>query len=445
VSNLKTGILNKVCFSILAGGDSMKKGLFLLVVVMMISISLFSEGMLGLRTVKATQTETEETPQQKTGLKLDLRTIDPLLQAFRDGFKSPDLPGWKVQKVGSKTVKVPEGFSLKGVQNGMNVDAEILDGNGKRFAQLFVYELQAYELTDLYDTLMQTLYADEIADDKEFEEFKAYEGDLCVYFTRQTMLSEKVSMPVFFIYAKDETVEAVKSGTVVFLFVEPFDYQGEADMEDVNKWVEGIAGSLIDSMNEGKKAAEETGKVQKDEKQERLPKDEFTGDDFGSMAANALQKQLMIEEIPYNWTIEQANYFSLMRPYELSVELYEGEGFEVMDFAYSGTTVAKLFVGTADEAVDTDEILDQLYDDYLKGLGTYTLIKETPYLSDGAGFLTTYELGFQQYRCWVTLYSEAEEEGVVNGEYLLLLAIAPENEVDEWKDIYLNILLSVTF
>ena len=45
---------------------------------------------------------------------LSLRTIDPLLVSFREGWKSPDDPSWKVEMIGSTKIMIPGFLNLSG-------------------------------------------------------------------------------------------------------------------------------------------------------------------------------------------------------------------------------------------------------------------------------------------------------------------------------------------
>jgi hypothetical protein len=122
------------------------------------------------------------------------------------------------------------------------------------------------------------------------------------------------------------------------------------------------------------------------------------------------------------------------------------DDFELMDFEYNGVAVSKLFVGFSAEALTVRDVLDELYDTYLASLGRYTIVRETPYLSDDAGYLITYELDFEDaIKCWVTISSESYEPGFLEGEYILFLGIADMGEAEAWKVIYHTLLMSLAF
>src|SRR6056297_219274 len=154
--------------------SAMKKIFFIFMIfAIFVMTSSFSDGMLGLRTLEATETEqaTEvlaETEEPGIDAGLNLRTVDPLLVSFREGFQTPVLPGWKEGKIGDITFKIPMGFSTEAVKNGVNYDGKIRDTNGKIFAQLFLYQLDSYQLEELFNTLLKTLYADRAMDEKKF-------------------------------------------------------------------------------------------------------------------------------------------------------------------------------------------------------------------------------------------------------------------------------------
>src|SRR6056297_1343691 len=142
----------------------MKKNSFIFLLVLIFVLATgFSEGMLGLRTLEATETQqaTEAVVEEaEANVSLNLRTIDPLLIAFREGFKVPSIPGWKENHIGDLTFKVPKDFSTEIVKNGANYDGKIMDNDGETFAQVFLYQLDAYQLEELLETLLKTLYGD---------------------------------------------------------------------------------------------------------------------------------------------------------------------------------------------------------------------------------------------------------------------------------------------
>src|SRR6056297_1133211 len=289
----------------------MKKNsfIFLLVLIFLLATG-FSEGMLGLRTLEAT--ETQQATEAEVSVGLNLRTIDPLLIAFRDGFKTPSLPGWKESLIGELTFKIPLGFSAEIVKNGANYDGRIVDNNGLTFAQVFLYQLDAYQLEELLNTLLKTLYGDKAMEEKKFEEFKAYPNDKVAYFTRVYMSDQKISYPVLFAYQKGETNQDIMPGSVLFLFVEPSEYQAEADQEQLNSWIEGIGGSLLQAMTaEKEEKVEEVKKPEKEDKVESEDKSvEIIGNNFGEKLAYSIENEIYLAELPQNWIVGEADYFT---------------------------------------------------------------------------------------------------------------------------------------
>jgi len=423
----------------------MKKNsfIFLLVLIFLLATG-FSEGMLGLRTLEAT--ETQQATEAEVSVGLNLRTIDPLLIAFRDGFKTPSLPGWKESLIGELTFKIPLGFSAEIVKNGANYDGRIVDNNGLTFAQVFLYQLDAYQLEELLNTLLKTLYGDKAMEEKKFEEFKAYPNDKVAYFTRVYMSDQKISYPVLFAYQKGETNQDIMPGSVLFLFVEPSEYQAEADQEQLNSWIEGIGGSLLHAMTiEKKQQAEDAKKPEKEDKTELEDESvEILGNNFGEKLAYCIENEIYLAELPQNWIVGEADYFTFWYPDSMEANYFDITDGEVVDLTYQGVTMAKIFIGESYEYVNEEEVFDELYQNYLAGLGTYKMVNTTPAFGD-FGSLITYEMDFNGYKGWISVYSESDWEGYLYGEYLIFLGIAPFNEVEAWEIDYLDILISMQF
>lgn len=428
----------------------MKKYVLLFFVIIAFQVS-FSEGLLGLRTLesKETQASTETTAtfeESSPSLKLNLRTIDPLLVAFKEGFKTPSLPGWSSQKIGELSFKIPNGFSFDVAKNGLNYDAKIMDTNSEQFAQLFLYQLESYQLDELFDSLVKSLYSNKATGEKAFEEFKDYPRGMLAYFTRIYMSDQKITYPILFAYQKGETNKDVLSGQVLFLFVEPSQYQAESDLELLNSWIEGIAGSLLNDMSVEK--TEEVNQVKKKVEEPVKPSEEeiiLKGNNFGSKMAYAMENVIFISQPPKGWSVAQGDTFEFFYPHEFDVEFHETEDMEVADLGSQGTTMAKLFIGETEEYLLEEDILDELYFNYLSGLGSYTLVSTTPYFDPDGISLVTYEVDFRGYKCWITIFSESDSEGYLNGEFLIFLGIAPLEDVQAWQEDYLSILLSLTF
>lgn len=419
----------------------MKKIVFILFLLVCFALtSMFSEGMLGLRTLEATQTQqaTELTNQESVGL--NLRTIDPLLIAFQEGFKSPALPGWKENQIGDLSFKVPMGFSSEAIRNGVNYDGKITDANGETFAQLFLYQLDAYQLDELMSTLLKTLYGNKPTGERGFEKFKEYSNDQVVYFTRVYMYDQKITNPIMLVYQKGKTNEDIQPGSVLLLFFEPMQYQADTDQEQLNSWIEGIAGSLIEAMT-----TEKPEKVDKPgEKEEKEETVAILGKNLGEKLAYCIENEIYLAKLPAGWKEAKGTHFSFWYPERFTTDFYLTEDGEVTDLVYQGVTMAKIFVGETYEHVLEEDVFNELYQTYLSGLGAYNLVSTSPSFGD-FGSMVTYEMDFSGYKGWISLYSESDWEGNLYGEYLVFLGIAPYNEVEVWEEDYLDILISMSF
>ncbi|HPF17504.1 MAG TPA: hypothetical protein PLN92_07995 [Thermotogota bacterium] len=419
----------------------MKRNVFILFLLLsFVLTSVFSEGMLGLRTLEATQTQqaTESSTQESIGL--NLRTIDPLLISFKEGFKSPTLPGWKVNQIGEVSFKVPMGFGSEAIRNGVNYDGKITDANGETFAQLFLYQLEAYQLDELVNTLLKTLFGNRATGEKTYEEFKDLSHDQVAYFTRIYMNDQKITYPILFIYQKGESYHDILPGSILFLFFQPSQYQADADQEQLNSWIEGIAGSLIESMT-----TEKTEKVEKpEEKEEKVESVAILGENLGEKLAYCIENEIYLAKLPAGWKEAKGTYFSFWHPDHFTTDFYLTEDGEVTDLVYQEVAMAKIFVGETYDYVLEEDIFYELYQTYLSGLGTYKLVETTPSFGD-FGSMVTYEMDFSGYKGWISLYSESDWEGNLYGEYLVFLGIAPYNELEVWEEDYLDILISMSF
>ena len=419
----------------------MKKNVFILFLLLCFALtSMFSEGMLGLRTLEATQTQqaTESTNQESVGL--NLRTIDPLLIAFQEGFKSPTLPGWKENQMGDLSFKVPMGFSSEAIRTGVNYDGKITDANGETFAQLFLYQLDAYQIDELMSTLLKTLYGNKPTGERGFEKFKEYPNNKVVYFTRVYMYDQKITNPVMLVYQKGKTNEDIQPGSVLLLFFEPMQYQADTDQEQLNSWIEGIAGSLIEAMTTEK--PEKVNKpIEKEEKEETVA---ILGKNLGEKLAYCIKNEIYLAKLPAGWKEAQGDYFSFWYPERFTTDFYLTDDGEVTDLVYQGVAMAKIFVGETYDYVLEKDVFNELYQTYLSGLGAYNLVSTSPSFGD-FGSIVTYEMDFSGYKGWISLYSESDWEGNLYGEYLVFLGIAPYNEVEVWEEDYLDILISMSF
>ncbi|HPE69161.1 MAG TPA: hypothetical protein PLF96_07580 [Thermotogota bacterium] len=409
----------------------------------------FSEGLLGLRTVEPTPTAVSTPTEQATGTEqavgvLSLRTIDPLLSSFRDGWKVPNLPGWSTQKAGDFSFKVPANFSVSSSKSGANIDGELKDAQGKRFAWLFVYQLESYGVEELLDAVVASLYADRATSEKDFEEFQELGDGKVAYFTRLGMKDQKMSFPVLLLYSAGEKPEEVESGTVVMLFFEPVEYLREDQQQALQGWIEGIGGSWIGAFSA---PPEEVKQPTPPKVQEPVaPKPSRKQADLGSLLVDAVSMDDWVTSLPRGWEEEVAYTFQMYYPEYMVPEYFYDDAFEGFDFGYGEITVAKVFVGdTGDEWFLADDVFDELYESYLSGLGSYDLVKETPYFDEDMGFLKVYEMDFDEYKGWIAIFSESEYTDEVAGEFILFVGISPYDEVDSWAQTYRTMLMSIQF
>ncbi|HNW45812.1 MAG TPA: hypothetical protein PLU70_01475 [Thermotogota bacterium] len=420
----------------------MKRVLVALCLIFSLCVLGFSDNLLGLRTVEATTTEAA-TEKTETG-KLSLKTIDPLRASFQAGWKAPSLPGWKEAVVGGYTLKLPAGFSLNASKSGSNFDAEIVDSSGQLFARLFVYQLDAYKLDELLVDLTTSLYGVRTSGSKSFEEYSDLQNGRTAYLTKLTLSDQLFALPVLLLYQKGAQQTDVKSGTVVMLIVEPGLYQAPEKQDLLAAWIEGIGGSLIGSYapaSSAKTTEPVTIPVKETPKTTGLP----AGKDFGALLIQRLSAEEWLDSPKRGWKTAYGDSFYVFYPAELKPDYFYADQLEGFDFVSTDMTVAKLFVGYIDEELLCDELYQDLLSSYLGGLGNYNLIKKTPYLDLQLGFVKTYELSFSDMRAWIMLFSESIIEDVFQGEYIVFIGIAPTRETETWKDIYLDMIMSVSF
>ena len=63
----------------------------------------------------------------------------------------------------------------------------------------------------------------------------------------------------------------------------------------------------------------------------------------------------------------------------------------------------------------------------------------------GFGFANTFELSFSDVRAWIMIFSESIIEDIFEGEYIVFIGMAPAQEVETWKDVYLDVIMSIAF
>ncbi len=420
----------------------MKITLLASLLVLILCVIGFSDTLLGLRTIEATTTETS-TSSVETG-KLSLKTMDPLLASFRTGWKVPNLPGWSEVSVGGFTLKLPADFSLSSTKSGANVDSEIKDASGRLFARLFIYQLDSYQLDELYRDLTTSLYGIRASGNKSFEEFSELGNGKIAYLTKMVVSNESASIPILFLYQQGAQQTDIKSGTVVMMIVEPHHYQAADQQEVLLSWTEGIGGSAMNAfapIASTKQTEPVTTPISVTPQTITVP----AGQDFGALLAQRLYAEEWLSELPAGWETAYGDAFSVFYASDFTPSYFSADILEGFDFAFNGITIAKLFVGRSDEELLVDELYQDLLLNYLSGLGNYTLAKKTPFLDIGLGFVKTFELSYSDARAWIMIFSESIIEDIFEGEYIVFIGMAPAKEAETWKETFLDLIMSIAF
>ena len=437
-----------------------KPGLLFLLLVVAVTV-MVSRPTLGLRTIPdATTTETGtpviqiEAPGPAGPI--SLKTIDPLLLEFREGWKVPDLPGWKVETVGTLKIKLPAGFKISSEISGKNIDAEIVDENGRLFARFYNYQLQGYEIGDLVSQLLGQLFGNKATGEREYEEYKDLKNGKTAYLTRVIMSGETVTYPVILIYNPGEEPNLTTAGEVAIFIFEPKFYPDEPDR--ISNWIGGmIAGYLEAGLAALEIEGEEIQKKPQVEEQEEKPKEEQkpavsykgVGDPFMDKVLSILEGSEPIEH-PYDWQEVYGNTFSFYLPYDFSVEFSMAGGLEQMevaDIGYQNYIISKLVVGYKYGFDTPGNYLNQLAGNYLGWLGQYTVGKQVtrgPFDDEGS-YVTLYRLDYPSQYAWVALYSKSFDPNAFGpGVYLPFPGLTQKQDAEEWSYYYSNILLSIS-
>lgn len=428
----------------------------LIFLLIFISPFVFSTNGLGLRTLpEATPTET-----QKESSPLDLRTIDPLLSSFRDGWKSPDLPGWKSWEIGKNELKLPSNFEITIEESGRNIDSQIVDSKGRHFARFYLYQLQGYGVDDLLNQLMKQLFGNKATEEKEFEEYKNLDEKRTAYLTRVLMNDSLETYPVLFVYEAAEELSVTKPGTVAIFIFEPRYYVGEKDM--VNNWISGIVGSYIESSRPGMEVKEEhvekTDEPPKEEIKEELieetkPEKRYTktGDAYIDSLLPLIEGYEFLEGPPDSWFEVNGETFSFYIPSDFSVEFFQTTGLdqmEVADISYQGYIMSKIIVGYKYDLTSTSDYLKETAATYLAGLGQYTIGKHivSDQLDDSGSYINIYRLDYPDQYAWVSMYSKSFDPDTFGpGEYVTFIGLTRINDAESWAYYYSNIFMSLSY
>lgn len=430
------------------------KIIFIFFLILIFAQLIFSSNGLGLRTLPEA-TPTESKPET---VPLDLRTIDPLLSSFRDGWKAPDLPGWKSWKIGETELKLPAGFKITFEESGINIDSRITDTDGKHFAQFYVYQLQSYQIDELLSQLMEQLFGNKATEEKEFEEYKKLDEERTAYLTRIVMVDKLLTYPVLFIYNAGIEPSITLQGTVAIFIFEPDYFIGEPDM--VNNWISGIAGSYIEfSKVEKEKPAElveEIKEVEEEivvEEKEEKPEKRYTktGDAYIDSLLPIIEGYEFLKETPEGWIEVYGNTFSFYVPYNFYVSFYQTSGLEEMevaDITYQGYIVSKIIVGYKYDFESPLNYLNEIAATYLAGMGKYTIGKHivSDQLDDAGSYMNIYRLDYPGQYAWVSLYSKSFDPNSFGpGEYVAFIGLTRIEDADSWAYYYSNIFMSMSF
>ena len=406
---------------------------------------LSTQPVLGLRTiVQATPTEIEiATPTEEIsppGGPLVLKTLDPLLLSFREGWKVPELPGWKTKTTGTFDLKVPSGFAATVEMSGKNMDIEITDTDGDRFARLYIYQLQTYDVDELMDQLLGQLFGNRYSGDKEFQEFKDLGNGRMAYLSRVIIQEKKTSYPVVFVYNWGTEDSVIKAGETAMMIFEPDKYVMEIDR--ANGWIEGIAASYIN----GIVTVEKKEDVQKQVTEE--VKTPGTGDPFVDFVVKVLDDAASIIDPPYDWEYVYGELIELYIPPEFiaEVDYFEDDEMEVVDLDFDGI-VAKVIVGYSDDRDTFKGYLDWIIDAYLPENEKYTTGAEETRgpIGEYGGYVKIKRLDTGDSYYWILIYSDSEDPGIVTDEYMVFIGWADRSEPEYWADFYNTIVFSIEF
>ena len=66
----------------------------------------------------------------------------------------------------------------------MNYDVRIYDSEGRLFGWLFYYQLESYDLQELLNTVVSSVYGDKATGEKPFEEKRSFDNGLAAIWLR---------------------------------------------------------------------------------------------------------------------------------------------------------------------------------------------------------------------------------------------------------------------
>jgi len=354
----------------------------------------------------------------------------------------------QIEKAGFKSVGFEEllrssDYITIHVPKLKNTDGFILDEDGDIFARIYIYDLEKYLIKTLFSDLTEMIYPDETKGVIKSDEFKNLSSGKMGYFALLTMNYEKNPYPVLFLYQKGEDEEESKSGTIIMVFFETGKFLTEEAITKSSLWVEGIGGSLIQSYC-GDSQVDNGIKTEKTQE----PSSISLNDRLTDKIAEVLLGYELFDEIPSNWKEFYGDIFSMYLPPEFSFEQIIDSGYEVVDLISSGIYVGKVFAGETDGKILSSDLIQNIYSDYLTGLGSFKKFSEYS-LSDLPLSLKSFnivKLDFPGFWSWIILVSESTEaESFGPGEFIIFVGISPKAEETKYADYYFKILGSIDF
>ncbi len=403
---------------------------------MLFVFSIFAFGQLGLRTITplATETAPSTATEEATAIRtLGLRTVDPLLQSFREGWSAPEDQDWSSQSVGDIQLKLPPDFSLSIERYGSNYDVVILDQENQLFGRLFYYQLESYDLQEIFTEGIVSFYGEGTVGDKSFEEKREFSNGLAAYLISMKMLNESVDFPVVIVYTPKDTLDLTSPGSVGIFVFEPTRFAPGSELDKAKEIMAGIVGSYI---------------FQPDTRTDHpTPPTSIYSDPLIAILASLVEDEDFDFEVDMEeWLDVEGETFAFAMQPEFSVEFTTGDGFEVADLGLRGIIVAKLLVGEFEETATTAEIVEEVVWEYLGGFGDYVLIESYSGTVDNSGSININALDFSGQLCWIVVFSESlEPETFGPGEFFVFIGLAEEENKQEWAQWYAGVLLTLTF
>ena len=408
----------------------------LLILAVLFSVAAF--GQLGLRTVTSTATETQTsvaTSATSTTGTLSLRTVDPLLLSFREGFKAPDDPGWIEKKVGNVSLKLPGLFSVSSQKFGSNYEAQIFDGNGKLFGRFFYYQLEPYDLEELLNAVIPSVYGNTTTGEKSYEETMWMENGMGVYLASLKMVAN-IDFPVIFVYTPGDEITVTSQGPVAMFFFEPVEYTGEK-LDEAKAIIADIVGSYLFPIEE--KEEDEGGIKPPKVIEERDPFVRLFMDLFNDSRS------------PVNtddWIEVQGDRFGFMMNPQFSVHFYPGETSETADLGYSGTVVSKIVVGEIDTSSPIEGVFKEVIEEFLAVLAVegYEIVDSFSSVVKEGTAVNIYAVDFTGVLCWIIIYSETDSIASFGpGDYFIFIGLPDSDNLSQWAEWYAGMVISLDF